>query len=463
MLGRMAGNAAAALGEGFRGQVIVPGDLAYDEARAVWNGAIDRHPAVIARCTGTADVLRAVAVAREHGLLVAVRGGGHNIAGLAVCDGGMVIDLSQLTGVRVDRERRIARAQPGVTWAGFDHETQAFGLATPGGLMSSTGIAGFTLGGGFGWLSRALGLACDNLLEADVVTADGRLLTADDAEHPDLLWGLRGAGGNFGIVTSFSYRLHKVGPQVLCGAVFVPAERLTETLLAVRDHMLEAPDQLMLACTLLPAPSAPFLPEAVRGKPVARVGMCWAGDPNRGLAVVAPLRALPGAVADTVSMRPYVQWQQMLDPGWGPGVPNYWKAEYLAVLDEAAASTIAEHFAAISSPHSDIKLAFLGGAIARTGPADTAYTHRAAPYLLNINSRWEHGDSAPHIAWTREFWSAMRPFSAGGVYVNFLGQEGQERVVEAYGRPMFERLTALKDRYDPENFFRVNQNIPPST
>jgi FAD/FMN-containing dehydrogenase len=457
----MVGKLAAAFGDSFRGQVILSGDAAYDQARSVWNGAIDRRPRVIARCTGTADVLRAVTVAQEHDLLVAVRGGGHNIAGLAVCDDGLVIDLSQMKGVHVDAGQRIARAQPGVTWGDFDRETQVFGLATPGGLMSSTGIAGFTLGGGFGWLSRAYGLACDNLVDADVVTADGRLLSA--AEHPELWWGLRGAGGNFGIVTSFAYRLHHVGPQVLCGAVFVPAERLVETVLAVRDHMKGASDDLFAACTFGTAPPAPFLPERVHGTPVVRVGMCWAAEPEPGWSAMAPLRALPGVIADTVQLRPYVQWQQMLDPGWGPGARNYWKAEFLGELDEGAASTIATHFAEISSPYSDIKLAFLGGAIARVGPQETAYTHRAAPYLLNINSRWENGDAEPHTTWTRTFWEAMRPYSAGGVYVNFLGQEGSERVLEAYGQEKFERLTALKNRYDPHNFFRVNQNIPPST
>lgn len=457
----MGAKAAAALREGFRGQVIVPGDPEYDTARAVWNGAIDRHPEVIARCTGTADVQRAVTVAREHGMLVAVRGGGHSIAGLGVCDGGMVIDLSPMKGVRVDAERRIARAQPGVTWGGFDHETQALGLATPGGVMSTTGIAGFTLGGGFGWLSRAYGLACDNLLEADVVTADGRLLTASAAEHPELFWGLRGGGGNFGIVTSFTYRLHRVGPQVLCGDVYLSAEQLSETLAAVRDFLTDAPDELFVICTLRTAP--PFLPAELHGTPVVKVGMCWATRPDRGRPVLAELRALPGIVADTVQTRPYPLWQRMADPAWGPGAHNYWKAEYLAVLDEPALGTIAKHFAARSSPHAEAGLAFLGGAIARVGTDDTAYTHRSAPYLLTVNTRWDEGNPEPHLVWTRRFWTAMRAFSAGGVSVNFLGQEGHGRVLEAYGLPKYERLTALKDRYDPTNFFRVNQNIPPST
>jgi FAD/FMN-containing dehydrogenase len=456
-------NAATKLGRGFRGQVIVPGDADYDTARAVWNGAIDRRPAVIARCTGAADVLRAVTVAREDGLVVAVRGGGHNIAGLGVCDDGMVVDLSPMRGVRVDPEWGIARAQPGVTWADYDHETQAFGLASPGGLMSSTGIAGFTLGGGFGWLSRAYGLACDNLVEADVVTADGHLVKTDADHHPDLFWGLRGGGGNFGVVTAFTYDLHEVGPEILCGAVFLPADLLPAVLRTVRDYVaVGAPDSLFVAATLLLAPEAPFLPAEVHGTPVVRVGMCWPHDPAQGVNAMAPLRGMAGVIADTVQLRPYVQWQQMLDTGWGPGAHNYWKAEYLAVLDDEATEVIAEHFATMTSPHTDIKLAFLGGAIARVGADDTAYTHRSAPYILNINTRWETGEAEPHIAWTRRFWEDMRPYSAGGVYVNFLGQEGPDRILEAYGRAKYERLTALKDKYDPDNFFRVNQNIPPS-
>ncbi|MEV4558020.1 FAD-binding oxidoreductase [Kitasatospora sp. NPDC049285] len=454
--------AAMALAEGFRGEIVVPGDAGYDAARAVWNGAVDRRPEVVARCTGVADVLQAVAVAREHGLLAAVRGGGHSVAGLGVCDGGMVIDLSQLRGVRVDPSRRIARAQPGVVWGGFDHETQAFGLATPGAPWSAAGIAGVTLGGGLGWLARAYGLTCDNLLEADVVTAEGRLLTVNSASHPDLFWGIRGGGGNFGVVTSFTYRLHKVGPHVLCGAVYLPAEVLAPTVAAVRDFMATAPDGLTVCCEFGRARAAAHLPERYRERTLVRVGMCWAGRADRGREVVAPLRALPGVVADTVQTRPYTLWQQMLDPGRGPGAGNYGRSEFLSVLDGAAIDRLAEHVAAMGSPYSDVQLAFLGGAIARVGPEDTAYTYRTAPYLLNVLARWERGSGEREVAWARRFWQAMRQFSSGGVYVNLLGQEGQPRVVEAYGLAKYERLVALKDRYDPGNLFRVNQNIRPS-
>ncbi|MFB7665349.1 FAD-binding oxidoreductase [Kitasatospora sp. NPDC056138] len=460
----MGARAAAALRRGFRGQLITPGDPEYDAARTVWNGAIDRRPALIARCTGTPDVLLAVEVAREYGLPPTVRGGGHSIAGHAVCDGGLMIDLAPMRNVRVDSARRTAHAQPGATWAEVDRETQRYALATPGGLMSATGIAGTTLGGGFGWLSRAYGLTCDNLLEAELVTADGRVVTASAAQHPELFWGIRGGGGNFGVVTSLSYRLHPVGPQVLCGELYFPADRAPQVLRAVRGHLRGAPDQLFALCLLGIAPALPHLPADLPGTPVVRIAMCHVGRPERGRGAMAPLRALPGVLADTVQLRPYTAWQQMFDPGWGPGARNYWRAEYLATLDDRAIATLTGHLARITSPLSDIRLAFLGGAIARVGPDDTAYTHRSAPYLLSINSRWERpAEDAEHAGWASELWSAMRAFSSGGVYVNFLGQEGPGRVLEAYGPVKYRRLTALKDSYDPGNLFRVNQNIPPSS
>ncbi|MDH6126991.1 FAD-binding oxidoreductase [Kitasatospora sp. GP82] len=460
----MGARAAAALQHGFRGQLIAPGDPEYDRARAVWNGAIDRHPALIARCSGTADVLLAVEVAREQGLPVAVRGGGHSIAGLALCEGGLVVDLSSMRDVRVDAERRIAHAQPGVTWGGLDQETQRCALATPGAPISSTGIAGFTLGGGFGWLSRAYGLACDNLLEAELVTADGRVVTASAARNPELFWGIRGGGGNFGIATSFSYRLHPVGPQVLCGMLHFAADRAPQVLRAVRGHLRGAPDGLSVTCLLGTAPADPSLPTEVHGTRVISVAMCYAGRPERGRGAMAPLRALPGVLADTVQLRPYTVWQQALDRGRGPGARNYWKAEYLATLNDTAIATLTGDFARITSPLSRIQLVFLGGAIARVGADDTAYTHRAAPYLLAVESRWHQPAEDPvHTAWTGRLWTAMRAYSSGGASVNFLGQEGPGRILEAYGPAKYRRLTALKDVYDPGNLFRVNQNIPPSS
>jgi FAD/FMN-containing dehydrogenase len=445
-----------------RGEVISPANPSYEERRRVWNGAIDRRPCAIARCSGVRDVTEAVRFARRRGLAVSVRGGGHNIAGLAVWDGALMIDLSAMKGIHVDRDRGIARAQPGVVWGDYDHETQAFGLASPGGLQSTTGIAGFTLGGGFGWLSRRYGLACDNLIEAEVVTAEGEVVLASGEQNQDLFWGIRGGGGNFGIVTSFAYRVHAVGPEVLCGIAFFPEPQVGEVLTFLRDFVPSAPPEVFAGCTLRTAPAVPFLPPEVHGTRVIGLGMFYAGPADEGEPALRPLRSFARPIADTVQPRPYTAWQQILDTGWGPGAHNYWKAEYLKVPDDRAVETIAAHFARISSPASDIKLSGLGGAISSVGPDETAYTHRDAPFILNINTRWEAGDAEHHVQWTRELWTAMRPYSAGGVYVNFLGQEGAARVQEAYGPTKFERLRALKHKYDPTNFFHVNQNIPPA-
>jgi FAD/FMN-containing dehydrogenase len=447
----------------FRGELILPGDARYEEQRAVWNGAIDRRPSLIARCSGARDVQEVVRFARERDLLVSVRGGGHNIAGLAVWDDAVMIDLSALRSVRVDPRRRTARAYAGALWGDYDHETQAYGLASPGGLNSTTGIGGFTLGGGFGWLSRTYGLACDNVLEADLVTADGELIRAAADEHADLFWGLRGGGGNFGVVTSFEYQLQPVGPAVLAGILFYREEQLPAVLRFVREFGPAAPREVFVGCILRTAPAAPYLPAELHGTKVISVGAFYAGAVEAGERALAPLRSFLEPLADTIQVRPYCAWQQVLDAGWTRGLDNYWKAEYLAGLPDEAIEIVAESFHELTSPLSDIKLSALGGgAIADVAPADSAYTHRRAPFLLNINTRWDDNDSERHIEWTRALWTAMRPFSAGGVYVNFLGQEGSDRVLEAYGPEKFERLVALKRKYDPTNFFRINQNIPPA-
>jgi len=453
--------AVDALRARFRGDLIQPSDAAYDEQRRVWNGAIDRRPCLIARCTGPRDVLEAVRFARERELPVSVRGGGHNIAGLAVWDDALMIDCSPMKGIHVDPVGGIAGAQPGVVWGDYDHETQAFGLASPGGLQSTTGIAGFTLGGGFGWLSRTYGLACDNLVEADVVLASGDVVRASTERNADLFWGLRGGGGNFGVVTSFAYRLHPVGPDVLCGLLFFPEEAVSEVLGFLSGFVATAPPQVFAGCTLRTAPPAAFLPAAVHGTRVIGLAMFYAGPADEGESALAPLRSFAKPIADTVQPRPYTAWQRILDDGWGPGANNYWKAEYLKVPDDRAIGAIADAFATITSPLSDIKLSGLGAAVAAVAPEDSAYTHRDAPFILNINTRWESGGADGHVGWTRDLWSAMREHSAGGVYVNFLGQEGSDRVLEAYGPEKFERLRELKRRYDPTNFFHVNQNIPP--
>jgi FAD/FMN-containing dehydrogenase len=446
----------------FAGAAITPRDAGYDHARRVWNASIQRYPALIARCTGVADVIAAVRFARERDLLVAVRGGGHNVAGNGTCDGGLVIDLSPMKGVRVDPVARRVQAQGGLVWKELDRETQAFGLAVTGGLVSSTGVAGFTLGGGIGWLQRRYGLAIDSLVSADLVTADGELLHVSADDHAELFWGLRGGGGNFGIVTCFEFDLHPVGPQVVAGLVFHRREDSPQVARCFRDFMAQAPDEVTLVLVHRLAPPAPFLPKEVHGTPVVAVVGMHAGPPEQAEGDLAELKGFGRPIVDLLQPRPYTQFQAMLDASWTPGFQNYWKAEYLAGLPDPAFDVLADGLAQITSPLSDFKIGALGGAVARVGEDDTAYSCRSAPFVLNINARWsDPQDADPHVAWTQDLWQAMRPWSAGGVYVNFLGDEGQDRVRAAYGDRKYQRLVALKNRYDPTNFFRLNQNIQP--
>jgi FAD/FMN-containing dehydrogenase len=443
--------------------VILPDHEDYDRARRVWNGAIERYPAAIVRCADAADVLAAVRFAREHKLTIAVRAGGHNVAGTGTCDGGIVIDLAPMKDVRVDPRTRRAWAGPGLVWGELDRATQAFALAVPGGIVSSTGVAGFTLGGGLGWLHRSFGLAADNLMSANVITADGRLVRASANDNPDLLWGLRGGGGNFGIVTAFEFQLNPVGTWLTAGPIFYAARDLVPVARGFREITATAPDGLTLMLLLRRAPAAPFLPTALHGKPVVAIVGCYVGSVADGAKAMAPLADLAEPVANLVTVRQYTQFQSMLDGSWTPGFGNYWKAEYLAGIPDAALDVFAEHLDTITSPLSDFKVGMLGGVAGRVDPDATAFAHRSAPYVLNINSRWAlPGDGEPHMAWTRSLWDAMRPFSAGGTYVNFLGDEGPDRVRAAYGEQTFARLVALKDAYDPRNVFRLNQNIPPS-
>jgi FAD/FMN-containing dehydrogenase len=441
----------AELKANLRGALLRPGDDGYDAVRTVHNAMIDRRPALIARCAGAADVIAGVQFARTHHLLVSVRGGGHNVAGNAVCDGGLMLDLSPMQGIRVDPAGRTVRAEPGLTWHDFDRETQAFGLATTGGLFSTTGIAGLTLGGGLGWLNGLYGLACDNLRSADVVTADGQLLTASDAEHPDLFWGLRGGGGNFGIVTSFAYRLHPVGPM-LAGLLFYPIAKATEVFRFYREYTPESPDAFRADIGVLTAPD---------GHLAVAMIPCYVGVVAEGERVIAPLRRL-GPVTDLVRPMTYCEVQTMLDDVLPPGRRNYWKSSFLPTLDDAAIETLIACGQAAPSPTSFLALEPLHGAASRVPPEATAFPHRAAHYSLLILAVWtDPAASEQHIRWARESWEAMRPFAAGRVYVNYLGDEGEERVQEAYG-PNYQRLVALKNTYDPTNFFRLNQNITPT-
>ena len=445
----------------FRGALITPDDDGYEAAAAVWNGSIRRRPALVARCTGSADVVAALEFGRRHDLLTAVRGGGHNIAGNATCDDGLVIDLSGLRTVRVDPARRRAYVDPGCAWGDVDHETQAFGLAVPGGIVSTTGVAGFTLGGGFGHLTRRFGFASDNLIGADVVTAEGCFLHASATENEDLFWAIRGGGGNFGVVTAFEFGLHEAGPEVLGGLIFHAAERAPSLLRFLRDYLPSSSEKLTVFTVMRKAPAAPFVPAEFHGQPVIANLVVHSGDPTEAERDLAPLRTFAKPLADLVSRRPYTAAQALTDASWAPGFENYWKSDYLVGIPDGAIEVLTEHLATITSPLSDFKIAYLGGAAARL-PDDSALSHRNLPFLLNINSRWQLGQaSEAHIDWTRSLFDGMQPFSEGKVYVNFLMDEGQGRVRAAYGADKYERLVTIKRRYDSDNFFRLNQNINP--
>ena len=451
------------LRDSIHGPVIAPDDEGYDAARAIWNGAIDRRPACIARCTGVADVVAAVRFARERELLVAVRSGGHGVGGHALCDDGLVIDLSPMKGIRVDPAARIARAEAGVLWGELDRETQLHALATVGGIVTHTGIAGLTLGGGIGWLMRKHGATVDNLLSVDLVTAEGGLVTASADEHPDLFWGIRGGGGNFGVVTSLEYRLHPVGPIVLAGPIFHPLEDAREVLAFYREFIAAAPDELTTIFELSVAPPAPFLPEDVHGKPIVMVGACYAGAPEDGIEVVRPLKEFGNPLVDLLEPKLYTALQSMFDPSVPHGWHRYWKSVELPALTDDVIDTLVEHASAQTSPKSYCIVFQLGGALARAGEDETAFSQRDATYNVNINAVWTEDDpeSERHVAWARDFFSAMQPHAGGRVYVNFLGDEGAKRVRQAYGDRQYERLVELKRAYDPTNFFRLNQNIEP--
>lgn len=443
--------AVAELRTRFRGELIRPGETGYDEARRVWNGMIDRRPALIARCSGVADVMAAIAFAKQRALTVAVRGGGHNVAGRSVCDDGLVIDLSRMKGIRVDPAARRAHAQAGVTWGEFDRETQAFGLATTGGAVTTTGIAGLTLGGGVGWLMGKYGMTCDNLLSVDVVTADGEFLTASASEHPDLFWGLRGGGANLGIATSFQYRLHPVGP-VLGGMVLHPISAARELLGFYREFTANAADELTAYFAFLTSPD---------GHPLVGVILCDCGELGEAEQRVAPLRRFGQPIADLIQPMPYTSQQSTFDAGVPHGQHSYWKAGQLSALTDEAIATIVEHCERVSSPLTVTLIEHHHGAVTRVPANATAFPHRDAPYEMVTISLWaDPAASDRHIDWTRRFFAAMQPHFRGGVYVNALGDDESHRVREAYGAN-YERLAALKAKYDPTNFFRLNANIAP--
>jgi len=447
------------------GELLRPGDSAFDEARRIWNGSFDRRPALIARCSGEADVAAALQHARAKDLAVAVRSGGHSVAGHSVCDGGIVIDLSPMRRVDVDASARTARVQAGALLGELDAATQRFGLAAPAGVVSHTGVAGLTLGGGIGWLTRRFGATVDQLRSARVVTADGRVVTAGVHENPDLFWALRGGGGNFGIVTEFEFDLHPVGPTVLAGPVYYALEDGIDVLRRYREVVADAPDELTTILQLRKAPPLPFLPEALHGRPVVAVGACWCGEAEAGARSVQPLRELGTPLADLLRPRPFVELQQLNNGAVLHGWHYYWKSIETPPFSDAVIDTLVEHTARITSPRSYTIIFHLGGALARVPEDATAYPQRDAAFNVNVNAVWLEDDPREdeHVRWTRDFYSALEPHAGGRVYVNFLGDEGQDRVRAAYGDAKYARLAELKRIWDPANVFRLNQNITPAT
>jgi FAD/FMN-containing dehydrogenase len=464
MLGRTLEVAAVVeLAAGFGGQLVQPTDPGYDQARAVFNGMIDRRPALIARCTGPADVVAAVNFARAQELLVAVRAGGHSVPGYGVCDGGIVIDVAPMKGIWVDPETSTCRAQSGLLWGEFDRETQLFGLATTGGRRTSTGVTGQTLGSGSGWLERKFGLTCDNLLAAELVTADGDIVRADQSHNEDLLWGLRGGGGNFGVVTSLELRLHPVGPIVTGGMLVWPRARAGEVLRFWRDYVETTPDDFGSGPAFLVAPPAPFVPEHLQGQPAFGLIICCAGSPEDGAALVKPLREFAPDI-DMVQPMPYTVVQSLIDEATPHGLHNYWKAENLPELSDGAIDTLIETAEGMTSPLSMLVLEPKGRAISLTGEADTALGGRDAAHTLYAFSMWtDPAESDTHVAWTRSLMEAMAPFTIPGVSLNFTSDQQEAKAKESFGSAeKNRRLTALKDHYDPTNFFRMNQNIRPT-
>jgi hypothetical protein len=452
--------------EGFDGEQFRPGDAGYDDARIVWNGLFDRHPALIARCISTDDVVAAVNYGRENGLTVAVRSGGHSAAGHSSCDDGLVIDLSQMKRIDVDPETQITRAQPGLTWGEFDGSTQMHGLAVTGGRFSTTGISGLLLGSGSGWLERKCGLTADSLISAEVVTADGSVMRASKDENPDLFWGIRGGGGNFGVVTEFELKLHKIGPMIYGGMLACPPDRATEILSFMRDYMATAPDDLGTGVAFVSAPPEPFVPAEMHFQPMIGIVVCWTGSKEEGERVLAPIREAAQPLMDMVDEMPYVALQTMLDGGGPYGVRGYLKAEFISEMNDDTIATLVASGSKRPGPMVQLLLEPLGGAIAEVDEDETAISRRDVSWCYHALAMWmdpsqETADS--HVAWARDLTETMKPHTTNGVYLNFTSEDDEDRVRKTFGPEKYARLQALKDKYDPENLFRLNANIKPSS
>jgi FAD/FMN-containing dehydrogenase len=445
-----------------RGELLRPGAEGYDTARTIWNAMIDKRPGLIAMCTGTADVLAAVRFAAEHQLLTAVHGIGHNIAGNAVCDGGLMINLSSMKSVRVDPEARRVHVEPGVTLGDLDHETTGFDLVLPVGINSTTGVAGLTLGGGFGWLSRKYGMTVDSLVAADVVTADGKFLRATEKENADLFWAIRGGGGNFGVVTRFEFELYPMDPSRLCGLMVFSLSEAPSILKKYREYVAGLSDDTSVWVVLREAPPLPFLPESVHGTNVLVLASFHAGDPAEGEKALAPLRGFGKLLGEHIGVMPFTAWQAAFDPLLAPGARNYWKSHNFLELSDEAIELGIRYASELPSSQSEIFFAHLGGAVNRVAPDATAYPHRDANFVLNVHGRWEDaGDDEKCIGWAREFFHETTPYATGGVYTNFMTEDEADRIGSAYGSG-YDRLVKAKKKYDPNNLFRLNQNIDPN-
>ncbi len=447
-----------------KGQILSRKDNGYEEARKVWNGMIDKHPAVVVRCADEDDVVKALEFARSNKLEISVRGGGHNVAGFSTCNDGIVIDLSPMKKNEIDKSSGTVRAQAGLTWGEFDKATQEAGLATTGGLISTTGIAGFTLGGGFGWLVRKYGMTVDNLLSADMILANGKRISASPSENPDLFWGIRGGGGNFGIITSFNFKLHKVGPLVYGGVLFYPVSEAEELLKLYNSWVQTIPDELSTTAAFITAPPLPFVPEELIGTQMIIVAACYTGDKKEGEKLMEPLRALAPAM-DVLGPIPYVELQKMLDDSAPKGIHSYWRTDYLNDLSDKAVKTLIKgtsnlknlsHFSALHIHHWE-------GAIGRIKPEETAFSNRSARFVINILGLWTAEDDADqHINWVKNFSDDIKRYSTGNLYLNFLADTGEDKVKAVYGEDKYVKLVQLKNKYDPENLFHLNQNIKPS-